>query len=103
MRCTTRACFMRTHTDHLVLGPFMLDTAEQSEWKEATGRVGLTVGLAFVVFAGVVRGAVYFLVLTPTGVVRRLVSRSGLTHPAGETGYWADRRTTPRSTLTRQF
>lgn len=48
-------------------------------------------------------GAVYFLVLTPTGVVRRLVSRSGLTHPAGEAGYWADRRTTPRSTLTRQF
>ena len=48
-------------------------------------------------------GAVYFLVLTPTGVVRRLVSRSGLMHPAGEAGYWADRRTAPRSTLTPQF
>ena len=46
---------MRTHTDHLVLGLFMLDKAEQSEWKEATGRFGLTVGLAFLVFAGVVR------------------------------------------------
>lgn len=46
---------MRTHTDHLVLGPFMLDKAEQSEWKEATGRFGLTVGLAFLVLAAVAR------------------------------------------------
>jgi carbamoyltransferase len=27
-------CFMRTHIDHLVLGPFLLDKAEQPEWKE---------------------------------------------------------------------
>jgi carbamoyltransferase len=27
-------CFMRTHIDHLVLGPFMLSKAEQPEWKE---------------------------------------------------------------------
>ncbi len=27
-------CFMRTHIDHLVLGPFMLDKAAQPEWKE---------------------------------------------------------------------
>jgi len=27
-------CFMRTHIDHLVLGPFMLNKAEQPEWKE---------------------------------------------------------------------
>jgi carbamoyltransferase len=27
-------CFMRTHIDHLVLGPFVLDKAEQPEWKE---------------------------------------------------------------------
>jgi len=27
-------CFMRTHIDHLVLGPFLLDKAVQPEWKE---------------------------------------------------------------------
>ena len=27
-------CFMRTHIDHLVLGPFLLDKADQPEWKE---------------------------------------------------------------------
>jgi carbamoyltransferase len=27
-------CFMRTHIDYLVLGPFVLDKAVQSEWKE---------------------------------------------------------------------
>ena len=55
-------CFMRTHIDYLVLGPFLLDKAEQPEWKEsrelATGiparltpaegrKFGLTVGAAF--------------------------------------------------------
>jgi carbamoyltransferase len=27
-------CFMRTHIDHLVLGPFLLNKGEQPEWKE---------------------------------------------------------------------
>jgi len=27
-------CFMRTHIDHLVLGPFVLDKTKQPEWKE---------------------------------------------------------------------
>ncbi|HEV7991855.1 MAG TPA: carbamoyltransferase [Gemmatimonadaceae bacterium] len=29
-------CFMRTHIDCLVLGPFLLEKADQSEWKEDT-------------------------------------------------------------------
>jgi carbamoyltransferase len=29
-------CFMRTHIDHLVLGPFLLDKAAQPEWKETS-------------------------------------------------------------------
>jgi carbamoyltransferase len=29
-------CFMRTHIDHLVLGPFLLNKEEQPEWKETT-------------------------------------------------------------------
>jgi carbamoyltransferase len=28
-------CFMRTHIDYLVLGPFLLDKAKQPEWKES--------------------------------------------------------------------
>ncbi len=27
-------CFMRTHIDHLVLGPYLLDKAAQPEWRE---------------------------------------------------------------------
>jgi carbamoyltransferase len=27
-------CFMRTHIDHLVLGPYLLDKPDQPEWKE---------------------------------------------------------------------
>ncbi len=27
-------CFMRTHMDHLVVGPFLMDRTEQPEWKE---------------------------------------------------------------------
>lgn len=29
-------CFMRTHIDYLVLGPFLLDKTEQPEWEEFT-------------------------------------------------------------------
>ena len=28
-------CFMRTHIDYLVLGPFLLDKTDQPEWKES--------------------------------------------------------------------
>ena len=28
-------CFMRTHIDYLVLGPFLLDKTRQPEWKES--------------------------------------------------------------------
>jgi carbamoyltransferase len=28
-------CFMRTHIDHLVLGPFILDKVGQAEWEES--------------------------------------------------------------------
>ena len=29
-------CFMRTHIDHLVLGPFVLDKTHQPAWQEST-------------------------------------------------------------------
>ena len=28
-------CFMRTHIDYLVLGPYLLDKTKQPEWKES--------------------------------------------------------------------
>jgi carbamoyltransferase len=61
-------CFMRTGIDVLVLGPFVLEKACQPEWKETDAwqrdiparltrargrRFGLTVGAAFLVFAGI--------------------------------------------------
>ena len=61
-------CFMRTHIDYLVLGPFLLEKAAQPEWKEsgelATGvparltpaegrKFGLLVGGAFLVLAAI--------------------------------------------------
>lgn len=48
-------------------------------------------------------GIVYFLVLTPVGLVRRSVGRHPLRHPAADDGFWKDRRDAPRSDLKRQF
>ena len=48
-------------------------------------------------------GATYFIVLMPIGVVRRMTGRNALVHRIGPDGYWADRRDSPRSSLTRQF
>ena len=61
-------CFMRTHIDYLVLGPFLLDKTSQPDVEGDRGmadrvparltaaqgrRFGLTVGLAFLVLAGI--------------------------------------------------
>ena len=48
-------------------------------------------------------GIIYFVVLTPIGALRRLFGRNSLVHPAGAHGHWADRSTTPRSSLERLF
>ncbi len=48
-----------------------------------------------------VMGLVYFLVLTPTGWVRRTLSRNPLRHPRRNGSFWIDRR--ERSDLKRQF
>lgn len=45
-------------------------------------------------------GVVYFLVITPIGLLRRLVRRTGT--EAGSTGFWKARTDAPRS-MTRQF
>jgi hypothetical protein len=47
-------------------------------------------------------GVVYFLVITPIGMVRRLVGGNPLEVHRGRSG-WVDRQAEPRGDLTRQF
>lgn len=47
-------------------------------------------------------GVVYFLVITPVGLVRRAVGGNPLRAQHGSSG-WVDRQETPRGDLTRQF
>ena len=47
-------------------------------------------------------GVIYFVVLTPVGLVRRAFGANSLVHRAGATGFWADRGGA-RSSLDRLF
>ena len=46
---------------------------------------------------------VYFIVLTPAGVIRRPVSRNPLHQQRTETGYWISREGNGRGDISRQF
>ena len=48
-------------------------------------------------------GIVYLLVLTPAGLLMRLLGRNPLRHEESETGYWKVRDPGQRSSLDRQF
>ena len=48
-------------------------------------------------------GIVYFIVLTPVGLLRRAFGKNGLVHQASPNGFWADRSQSPRGALDRQF
>jgi Saxitoxin biosynthesis operon protein SxtJ len=48
-------------------------------------------------------GVVYFLVITPAGLVRRLFGANALRAAHGKPTGWVDRRGHPRGDLTRQF
>jgi len=48
-------------------------------------------------------GIVYFLVLTPVGLVRRTLGRHPLRHDAVEDSFWHDRQGEAASDLERQF
>jgi hypothetical protein len=48
-------------------------------------------------------GVVYFVVLTPVGLVRRLFGANALRAAHGKTSGWVDRRDHPRGDLSRQF
>ena len=47
-------------------------------------------------------GVVYFLVITPVGIIRRAVGGNPLRAHRGRSG-WVDRQADPRGDLTRQF
>lgn len=46
---------------------------------------------------------IYFVLLTPIGLIQRLGGRNPLTHKAGSRGFWVDRSQSPASSLERQF
>lgn len=48
-------------------------------------------------------GVIYFVVLTPVGVVRRIFGANALVHRDGARGVWFDRTGTARSSLERLF
>lgn len=48
-------------------------------------------------------GIVYYLVLSPVGLVRRVVGRHPLRHRIENDSYWQDRGDAPPSELERQF
>jgi Saxitoxin biosynthesis operon protein SxtJ len=48
-------------------------------------------------------GVVYFLVITPAGLVRRLFGSNALRTAQGRASGWVDRRDRPRGDLSRQF
>ena len=48
-------------------------------------------------------GVVYFLVLTPIGMLRRLFGRNSLVHASTASGFWADRSLSAKSSLDRLF
>jgi hypothetical protein len=48
-------------------------------------------------------GIVYFVVLSPVGLVRRAIGKHPLRHQARDGSYWHDRADAPPSDLERQF
>ncbi|OFV89636.1 MAG: hypothetical protein A3G20_06380 [Acidobacteria bacterium RIFCSPLOWO2_12_FULL_59_11] len=53
----------------------------------------------------IVMAVMYFLVLTPFGLVRRMVGHNSLVHARTATGFWTDRRAESRrrTSMERQF
>jgi hypothetical protein len=51
----------------------------------------------------IIMGVIYFVVLTPVGVVRRLFGANSLVHRDGPHGVWHDRGAAGRSSLDRLF
>ena len=65
------------------------------------GWMALAIGISRVT-TPIVMGVVYFLVLTPTGLLRRALGRNPL-KPRTNGTLWFDRATEERGDLTRQF
>ena len=89
-------CFMRTHLDYLVLGPFVLDKKEQPVWNEpststcegvprlgrAEGRrFGLTLGIAFLVLAGLLLWRERLMVATSVAAIAAVLLTAAAVAP----------------------
>ena len=48
-------------------------------------------------------GIVYYLILTPTGLVMRVLGKRPIVHPLQDRSYWRRGRASTRSDLSRQF
>ena len=48
-------------------------------------------------------GVVYFLVITPVALLRRMFGANSLRTAQGKPSGWVDRRASPRGDITRQF
>jgi hypothetical protein len=48
-------------------------------------------------------GIIYFVVLTPIGLLRRAMGKNALIHRPGAHGLWADRSASPKGSLERLF
>ncbi len=60
-------------------------------------------GLISKVTTPIFMSIVYFVVLTPVGLLRRVFAGSALVHRSGAHGFWVDRNASPRGSLDRQF
>ena len=48
-------------------------------------------------------GVIYFVVITPPGLIMRLVGRHPMKHPLSDGGFWHSTKGRPKSDLRRQF
>jgi Saxitoxin biosynthesis operon protein SxtJ len=75
--------------------PTMLGPVERG-WMKLAGAISKVTTPIFM-------GIVYFVILTPIGLLRRAFGGNALVHRSGPHGFWVDRNQTPRSSLDRQF
>lgn len=75
--------------------PRLLVPVERA-WMGAAGMISKVTTPVFM-------AVVYFAILTPIGLLRRLVGANPLVHRAGGQGFWTDRTESPKSSLDRQF
>jgi hypothetical protein len=84
----------------LLAAGFIVPTALRTVERAWMGAAKMISKVTTPVFMGVL----YFVVLSPIALLRRILAGNALVHRIGQQGgYWLDRSQTPRSALDRQF